>query len=84
MAQPQGRAGIPAVTPHPAIRARVEALTPERRAWWEERAGIREHEGRQSREEAERGALEDLDRSEQIKRLSGFPLFGGRDGRLPG
>jgi hypothetical protein len=38
------------------------ALTDAERAYFEERAAIRQYDGHQSREKAEAGALEDLER----------------------
>lgn len=41
--------------------------------FWEERAAIREYEGRQTREEAERGAWEDVQRMQAKPDLPGGP-----------
>ena len=41
-------------------RLTIDDLTDDEREHYEERAAIREHDGRQSRADAERGALEDV------------------------
>ncbi len=48
----------------PSIQTAL-TMTSDEREYWEERAAIREYDGGQSREDAERGALEDLHRKRE-------------------
>lgn len=52
------------------LRLRVETLTPEWREVYEERAAVREFDGKMPRKQAEKAALEDLERMMRESRLN--------------
>ena len=61
-------------------RLTIDDLTDDEREHYEERAAIREHDGGQSRADAERGALEDVLRW-RLRALSGSASRPGGRGR---